>query len=101
MVIDQPARSSRSSHSALLPRRTGMRKLSISAAASAAPAARAVAFALVFAGALVFGALGGAAVAGPGRSIEYMSQHPLPRKVGHGFCYIDVPHFHDFPPSDA
>jgi hypothetical protein len=34
------------------------------------------------------------------RSIEYMSQHPLPRKIGHGFCYIDVPHFHDFPPSD-
>jgi len=34
------------------------------------------------------------------RAVEYMSQHPLPRKVGHGFCYIDVPHFHDFPPSD-
>src|SRR5262249_19125910 len=34
------------------------------------------------------------------RAVEYMSQHPLPRKIGHGFCYIDVPHFHDFPPSD-
>jgi hypothetical protein len=34
------------------------------------------------------------------RTVEYMSQHPLPRKIGRGFCYIDVPHFHDFPPSD-
>jgi hypothetical protein len=34
------------------------------------------------------------------RAVEYMSKHPLPRKVGHGFCYIDVPHFHDFAPSD-
>src|SRR4029079_4678521 len=34
------------------------------------------------------------------KAVEYMSRHPLPRKVGHGFCYIDVPHFHDFGPSD-
>jgi hypothetical protein len=32
--------------------------------------------------------------------VRYMSKHPLPRKVGHGFCYIDVPHFHDYGPSD-
>jgi hypothetical protein len=31
---------------------------------------------------------------------RYMSQHPLPRKVGAGFCYIDAPHVHDFGPSD-
>ena len=33
-------------------------------------------------------------------SSNYMSKHPLPRKVGRGFCYIDVPHFHDYAPSD-
>src|SRR6266851_9153547 len=32
--------------------------------------------------------------------VRYMSQHPLPRKMGGGFCYIDVPHVHDFGPSD-
>ena len=42
----------------------------------------------------------GLAATAHARSVEYMSQHPLPRKIGHGFCYIDVPHFHDFPPSD-
>jgi hypothetical protein len=31
---------------------------------------------------------------------HYMSQHPLPRKMGGGFCYIDAPHVHDFGPSD-
>jgi hypothetical protein len=31
---------------------------------------------------------------------RYMSQHPLPRKMGGGFCYIDAPHVHDFGPSD-
>jgi hypothetical protein len=31
---------------------------------------------------------------------RYLSQHPLPRKMGGGFCYIDVPHVHDFGPSD-
>ena len=35
------------------------------------------------------------------KSVEYMSQHPLPRKIGRGFCYIDVPHYHDFSPSDS
>jgi hypothetical protein len=32
--------------------------------------------------------------------VRYMSQHPLPRKAGGGFCYIDVAHVHDFGPSD-
>jgi hypothetical protein len=32
--------------------------------------------------------------------VHYRSQHPLPRKIGHGFCYIGVPHVHDFGPSD-
>jgi hypothetical protein len=32
--------------------------------------------------------------------VRYMSQHPLPRRLGGGFCYIDVPHVHDFGPSD-
>jgi len=32
--------------------------------------------------------------------VRYMSQHPIPRKMGGGFCYIDVPHVHDFGPSD-
>ena len=32
--------------------------------------------------------------------MHYRSQHPLPRKIGHGFCYINVPHVHDFGPSD-
>jgi hypothetical protein len=32
--------------------------------------------------------------------VRYLSQHPLPRRVGGGFCYIDVPHVHDFGPSD-
>jgi len=44
--------------------------------------------------------LAGLAATAQARAVEYMSQHPLPRKIGHGFCYIDVPHFHDFPPSD-
>src|SRR6478735_5097614 len=44
--------------------------------------------------------VGGAAVAAA-HPVRYMSKHPLPRKVGHGFCYINVPHFHDYPPSDA
>jgi hypothetical protein len=33
-------------------------------------------------------------------AVRYMSQHPLPRKAGGGFCYIDVAHVHDFGPSD-
>jgi hypothetical protein len=50
--------------------------------------------------ALLIALVGGAAAAAP-HPVRYMSKHPLPRKVGHGFCYINVPHFHDYPPSDA
>ena len=55
-------------------------------------------FAVVFA---YFIALGVAASAAHAESIYYVSRHPLPKRVGHGFCNIDVPHFHDYPPSDA
>jgi len=44
--------------------------------------------------------LAGAAGVAEAKIVHYMSQHPLPRKIGHGFCYIDVPHVHDFGPSD-
>ena len=33
------------------------------------------------------------------RAVHYRSQHPLPRKIGRGFCYINVPHVHDFGPA--
>ena len=32
--------------------------------------------------------------------VQYISRHPIPKRIGHGFCDIDVPHFHDYPPSD-
>src|ERR1041384_1792412 len=32
--------------------------------------------------------------------VRYVSKHPIPKKVGHGFCYITVPHFHGYEPSD-
>jgi hypothetical protein len=44
--------------------------------------------------------LAGAARAAQAEVVQYMSRHPLPKRVGHGFCDIDVPHFHDYPPSD-
>jgi hypothetical protein len=50
-------------------------------------------------GAFILSLIGGTAAA-HAHVVRYMSKHPLPRKVGHGFCYIDVPHFHDYPPSD-
>ena len=43
----------------------------------------------------------GAAGRAEARAVHYRSQHPLPRKIGHGFCYIDQPHVHDFGPSDS
>jgi hypothetical protein len=42
----------------------------------------------------------GAATAVASHMVRYMSKHPLPRKVGRGFCYIDVAHVHDYQPSD-
>jgi hypothetical protein len=52
----------------------------------------------------VVGFVAVASLAAPARAttvVQYMSQHPLPRKLGGGFCYIDVTHVHDFGPSDA
>jgi hypothetical protein len=54
-------------------------------------------FALVLA---CFMALGAAAGVAHAEAVYYVSRHPLPKRVGHGFCDIDVPHFHDYPPSD-
>ena len=55
-------------------------------------------FAVVFACLIGLSAAAGTAQAA---SVYYVSRHPLPKRVGHGFCDIDVPHFHDYPPSDA
>jgi hypothetical protein len=35
-----------------------------------------------------------------GRSVEFLSQHPVPHRYGGGFCYIEVPHVHNYPPED-
>src|SRR6266498_2315030 len=42
----------------------------------------------------------GATTASATHVVRYVSKHPIPKKVGHGFCYITVPHFHDYEPSD-
>ena len=42
----------------------------------------------------------GATTASANHTVRYVSKHPLPKKVGHGFCYITVPHVHDYEPSD-
>ena len=42
----------------------------------------------------------GATTASATHVVRYVSKHPIPRKVGHGFCYITVPHVHDYEPSD-
>src|SRR4051794_5641427 len=42
----------------------------------------------------------GVAAHAEAKVVRYLSQHPLPRKIGHGFCHIDAPHVHDFGPSD-
>jgi len=42
----------------------------------------------------------GATTAAAAHPVRYVSKHPIPKKVGHGFCYITVPHFHDYEPSD-
>ena len=49
--------------------------------------------------AFLFGFAGVASVA-HAEVVQYMSRHPIPKRIGHGFCDIDVPHFHDYPPSD-
>jgi len=42
----------------------------------------------------------GTTTASAAHVVRYVSKHPIPKKVGHGFCYITVPHFHDYEPSD-
>ena len=42
----------------------------------------------------------GATTASATHVVRYVSKHPIPKKIGHGFCYITVPHFHDYEPSD-
>jgi hypothetical protein len=52
---------------------------------------------------LVFAALllmVGATTASAAHVVRYVSKHPLPKKIGRGFCYITVPHVHDYEPSD-
>jgi len=44
--------------------------------------------------------MAGAASVAHAEVVQYMSRHPIPKRIGHGFCDIDVPHFHDYPPSD-
>jgi hypothetical protein len=34
------------------------------------------------------------------KMVEYVSPHPVPHKFGGGFCNIDVPHVHNYPPGD-
>jgi hypothetical protein len=34
------------------------------------------------------------------RSVQYVSQHPVPHKFGGGFCFINMPHIHNYPPDD-
>ena len=45
-------------------------------------------------------AFAGAAGAAQAQAVQYMSGHPISKRAGHGFCAIDVPHFHDYLPSD-
>jgi len=35
------------------------------------------------------------------KTVRYHSQHPIPQRAGGGFCYIGVPHMHQYAPSDA
>jgi len=41
------------------------------------------------------------ATAASAHQVEYVSQHPVPHKFGGGFCYINVPHTHNYFPEDA
>jgi hypothetical protein len=40
------------------------------------------------------------ATAAQAKTVEYLSQHPVPHKFGGGFCNIEVPHVHNYPPDD-
>jgi hypothetical protein len=45
-------------------------------------------------------ALLGFAASAQARIVRYHAKHPMPHKFGGTFCYIDVPHVHDFPPAE-
>ena len=34
------------------------------------------------------------------KTVEYVSQHPVPHKYGGGFCTIEFPHVHNYAPED-
>ena len=34
------------------------------------------------------------------KTVQYLSQHPVPHKFGGGYCYIEVAHVHNYPPDD-
>jgi hypothetical protein len=35
------------------------------------------------------------------KTVEFVSPHPVPHKFGGGFCHIDAPHVHNYPPDDV
>ncbi|MBN2574994.1 MAG: hypothetical protein JXP73_10565 [Deltaproteobacteria bacterium] len=45
-------------------------------------------------------AVAGLATAAQARQVEFVSPHPVPHKFGGGFCTIEVPHVHNYPPED-
>jgi hypothetical protein len=45
-------------------------------------------------------AVAGLAATAHAHQVEYVSPHPVPPKFGGGFCHIDVPHTHNYPPDD-
>jgi hypothetical protein len=45
-------------------------------------------------------AIASATSAAASHVVRYVSKHPLPKKIGRGFCYLTVPHVHDYEPSD-
>jgi hypothetical protein len=45
-------------------------------------------------------ALAALATTAHARHVEFVSPHPVPHKFGGGFCYIEVPHVHNYPPGD-
>jgi hypothetical protein len=50
-------------------------------------------------GILAFSWASSSAFADP-KMVRYGGQHPIPKKMGGGFCYIDFPHLHPIGPTD-
>jgi hypothetical protein len=40
-----------------------------------------------------------AAVRAEARPVRFLGPHPVAAKHGHGYCYIEAPHFHDYAPD--